>query len=77
MSSVSAGLRPMKTWRMNGSQDLAVSPSEELSVGTVRQPRNGLALGLDDLLEALLERRRTVGLRGRKTMPRRIRRAGR
>ena len=45
----------MKTCRISGSQDLAVSPSDELLVGTVRQPRNDLALGLDDLLEALLQ----------------------
>ena len=38
MSSVRLGLRPMKTWRMNGSDDLAVAPSEALLVGTVRQP---------------------------------------
>ena len=30
----------MNTWRMNGSLALAVSPSEELLVGTVRQPRS-------------------------------------
>jgi hypothetical protein len=36
-SSISA-LRPMNTWRINGSQDFAVSPSIELFVGTVRQP---------------------------------------
>ncbi len=29
----------MNTWRMNGSLALAVSPSDRLSIGTVRQPR--------------------------------------
>jgi hypothetical protein len=38
-----AGLRPTKTWAMNGSAATAVLPSEELSVGTSRQPsRSGL-----------------------------------
>jgi hypothetical protein len=45
----------MKTWRMTGSLDLAVSPS----IGVVDRHRapaeHGLALGLDDLLEALLQ----------------------
>ena len=50
----SSGLRPMNTWRMNGSQDLAVSPSIELSVGTRAPAEHLLAFGLHDLLEALL-----------------------
>ena len=42
---------PMKTWRMTGSTALGRGAEVELSVGTVRQPRNCLALVADDLLE--------------------------
>ena len=45
----------MKTWRITGSQDLAVSPRDGV-VGRHGAPaEDRLALGLDDLLEALLQ----------------------
>ena len=55
MSSLIAGLRPMNTWRMNGSLDFAVSPSELLFVGSVRQPSTRLTFRLNDVLEDLGE----------------------
>ena len=45
----------MKTCRICGSQAFAVSPSAELSTGTVRQPRIVCLLRLDNLLKALLQ----------------------
>ena len=65
----------MKTWRIAGSQDLAVSPSDALSAGTVRQPRTS-APRLDDLLEALLEAAALDPVARQEDVPaRRIRRA--
>ena len=59
----------MNTWRMNGSLALAVSPREELLVGTVRQP--SIVCPSDWMMcsKTSASRRRLVGLRGRNTRP--------
>ena len=59
----------MNTCFMNGSHDLAVSPSVELRVGTVRQPSTVWPSDCTICSKRSSMRRRTVGLRGRKTMP--------
>ena len=69
MSSVSAGLRPMNTWRIAGSQDRAVSPSAALFVGTVRQPSTVWPSDWMICSNRSSSRRRLVMLRGRNTSP--------
>ena len=69
MSSARSVLRPMKICRMNGSQERAVSPSEELLVGTVRQPRKVWPSDWMICSKRSSSRRRLVGLRGRKHEP--------
>ena len=59
----------MNTWRMNGSQERAVSPSMPFTVGTVRQPRTCWPSACTTCSNFCSIWRRSVGLRGRKTMP--------
>ncbi len=63
------GSRRMKTWRMNGSQARAVSPSIPFTVGTVRQPMTCWPSDCTTCSNFCSTARRTVGLRGRKMMP--------
>ena len=59
----------MNTWRMNGSQERAVSPSMPFTVGTVRQPITCWPSDCTTCSNFCSMSRRTVGLRGRKMMP--------
>ena len=59
----------MNTCRMNGSHDFAVSPSIELLLGTVRQPSTVWPSDCTICSKRSSMRRRSVGLRGRNTMP--------
>ena len=54
----------MRTWRITGANSRAVSPTWRSSTGTSRQPHRPLALGLDRLLDQLLERRAALGVGG-------------
>ena len=59
----------MNTWRMNGSQERAVSPSMPFTVGTVRQPITCWPSDCTTCSNFCSTWRRTEGLRGRKMMP--------
>ena len=63
------GSRRMNTWRMNGSQERAVSPSMPFTVGTVRQPMTCCPSDCTTCSNFCSMARRNVGLRGRKMMP--------
>ena len=59
----------MNTWRTNGSDALAVSPSEELSVGTLRAPRYTWPSACTTRANTSSILRRCVALRGMKMLP--------
>ena len=59
----------MKIWRTKGSPALAVSPSELLSVGTVRQPSTVCPSCDHDLLELRLEGAAQVRVLGQEDHP--------
>ena len=59
----------MNTWRTNGSDALAVSPSMELSVGTLRAPRYTWPSACTTRANTSSILRRCVALRGMKMLP--------